>query len=187
MAALALLPGWGSGAAVGAERPSVLVARVDGAITPVIAEHLADGLREAEGDGRAAFLVELDTPGGLLESTRHIVRDFLGADVPVVVYVTPAGARAASAGAYITMAAHVAAMAPGTHIGAGTPVNAEGEEAGDKAVNDAAAFAVSIAEQRGRDTGFAERMVRDGISITDREALRIGVVDVVAPDRGGAL
>ncbi|NML49238.1 nodulation protein NfeD [Streptomyces sp. R302] len=184
-AAPALLPGWGSGAA--AERPSVLVARVDGAITPVIAEHLADGLREAERDDRAAFLVELDTPGGLLESTRHIVRDFLGADVPVVVYVTPSGARAASAGAYLTLSAHVASMAPGTHIGAGTPVNAEGEKAGDKVVDDAAAFAVSIAEQRGRDTAFAERMVRDGTSVTDREALSLGVVDVVAPDRAALL
>ncbi|MGW0393412.1 hypothetical protein ACWDYJ_21435 [Streptomyces sp. NPDC003042] len=105
---------------------TVLATRVDGAVTPVVADHLEEGVGRAEREGHAALLIEMDTPGGLLQSTREIVQDFYGSDVPVVVYVSPSGARAASAGAYITMAAHIAAMAPGTHIGAGTPVTGEG-------------------------------------------------------------
>ncbi|MFG3496544.1 nodulation protein NfeD [Streptomyces sp. NPDC047928] len=166
---------------------TVLVARMDDAVTPVVAEHLRDGLDRAAREGHAVFLVETDTPGGLLESTRDIVRDFFAAEVPVVVHVTPSGARAASAGAYIAMAAHIAAMAPGTHIGAGTPVTGGGEKASDKVVNDAAAFALSIAQQRGRDTGFATDMVRKGTSLPDREAVRVGAVDLVAPDRDALL
>ncbi|MBQ0985785.1 nodulation protein NfeD [Streptomyces sp. F63] len=170
-----------------AEERTVLATRVDGTITPVVESHLDDGLRRAEEEGHPALLVELDTPGGLLESTRGIVRGFLNAEVPVIVHVSPSGARAASAGAYITMAAHVAAMAPGTHIGAGTPVGGQGEEASEKVVNDSAAFAVSIAEQRGRDTGFAEDMVREGTSVSDRTALRENVVDLVEPSRRAVL
>ena len=102
---------------------TVLVTHVDGTITPVIADHLVDGVATAERDGHAAYLVELDTPGGLDTSMREIVKAFLAADVPVIVYVAPSGARAASAGALITFAAHVAAMAPGTTIGAATPVD----------------------------------------------------------------
>ncbi|WP_436778162.1 NfeD family protein [Yinghuangia sp. YIM S09857] len=162
--------------------PSVLVTRVDTTITPVIADHLADGVEAAERDGRQAFIVEIDTPGGLLDSTRDIVGDFLDAQVPVVAYVSPSGARAASAGAYIVLSSHVAAMAPGTHIGSGTPVSGGGETASDKVVNDSAAFAVAIAEQRGRNTAFAEDMVRNGTSITDRAALDAGVIDLTAGD-----
>lgn len=162
------------------DRPTVLVTRVDDTITPVIADHLADGVQTAEDDGHQAFVVELDTPGGLLKSTRDIVADFLSAEVPVVVYVEPSGARAASAGAYITLASHITAMAPGTHIGAGTPVTGDGDTASDKVVNDSAAFAVAIAEQRGRNAAFAEDMVRNGTSITDREALESGVIDLTA-------
>ncbi|WP_267245651.1 NfeD family protein [Streptomyces sp. PR69] len=165
------------------DRPTVLATRVDDTITPVIAAHIEDGIREAEREGHAALLVELNTPGGLLTSTREIVQGFFGADVPVIVYVTPSGARAASAGAYITMAAHIAAMAPGTHIGAGTPVTGEGETASEKVVNDSAAFAVAIAEQRGRSVEFADDMVRDGLSVSDREALRRGVTDITAASR----
>ncbi|MBG0857406.1 nodulation protein NfeD [Streptomyces spinoverrucosus] len=170
-----------------AQTPSVLLTRVDGTITPVVADHLEDGLRLAEQERHAAYVIEMDTPGGLLQSTREIVQEFLASDVPVVVYVTPPGARAASAGAYIAMSAHVAAMAPGTHIGAGTPVTGQGEEAGDKVVNDAVAFAVSIAEQRGRSTDFARDMVREGTSVSDREAVRADVVDLVAPSREALL
>ena len=101
----------------------MLVTHVDGTITPVIADHLVDGVAIAEHDGHAAYLVELDTPGGLDTSMREIVKAFLAADVPVIVYVAPSGARAASAGALITFAAHVTAMAPGTTIGAATPVD----------------------------------------------------------------
>ncbi|MCC5033576.1 nodulation protein NfeD [Streptomyces sp. WAC 00631] len=184
LAGLLALPA--AGAAPAGER-TVLATRVDGTITPVVEGHLEDGLRRAEAGDHAALLVELDTPGGLLESTRGIVRAFLNARVPVIVHVSPSGARAASAGAYITMAAHVAAMAPGTHIGAGTPVGGQGEEASEKVVNDSAAFAVSIAEQRGRNTGFAEDMVREGTSISDRAALRQNVVDLVEPSRRAVL
>ncbi|MBV7697801.1 nodulation protein NfeD [Streptomyces sp. TRM70350] len=170
-----------------AQSPSVLVMRIDGTITPVVADHLEEGLRTAERDGHEALLVEMDTPGGLLQSTREIVQDVLASEVPVIVYVTPSGARAASAGAYIALSSHVAAMAPGTHIGAGTPVTGQGEEASEKIVNDAVAFAVSIAEQRGRSTDFARDMVRDGKSVSDQEALRNNVVDVVAPSRDALL
>ena len=126
------------GAAVG-QGSTVLVTRVDGTITPVIADHLVDGVAAAERGGHAGYLVELDTPGGLDASMREIIKAFLGAEVPVVVYVTPSGARAASAGALITFAAHVAAMAPGTTIGAATPVDLQGGEISDKVLNDAAA------------------------------------------------
>lgn len=170
-----------------AQRSSVLVTRVDGTITPVVADHIAEGLRIAERERHVALLVEIDTPGGLLQSTREIVKDVFASDIPVIVYVAPSGARAASAGAYITLSAHIAAMAPGSHIGAGTPVSGQGEEASDKVINDAVAFAVSIAEQRGRNTDFARDMVRDGTAVSDREAVRTDVVDLVAPSRDALL
>ena len=172
---------------VRAQGSSVLVTRVDGTITPVIADHLVDGVAAAERDGHAAYLVELDTPGGLDTSMREIVKAFLGADVPVVVYVTPSGARAASAGAIITFAAHVAAMAPGTTIGAATPVALQGGEISDKVINDAAAYAESVAAQRDRDTGFAVDTVREGRAVPAEEAVRLGAVDLLAPDRAELL
>ena len=162
--ALAWLVGF-PGAAT-AQGSSVLVARVDGTITPVIADHLVDGVQRAERDGHAAYLVELDTPGGLDTSMREIIKAFLGADVPVVVYVTPSGARAASAGALITFAANLAAMAPGTTIGAATPVALQGGEISDKVINDAAAFAETVAAQRGRNKQFAIDTVREGRAVT---------------------
>ncbi|MFI7142339.1 hypothetical protein ACIBQ5_32920 [Streptomyces massasporeus] len=165
----------------------MLDTRVDGTITPVTADHLEEGLRVAEREGYAAYLIEMDTPGGLLQSTREIVQEFLAAEVPVVVYVTPSGARAASAGAYITMSAHVAAMAPGTHVGAGTPVTGQGDKASEKVINDSAAFAVSIAEQRDRSADFARDMVREGTSVSDSQAVRTDVVDLMAPSRGALL
>jgi membrane-bound serine protease (ClpP class) len=170
-----------------AQTPTVLVTRVDRTITPVVADHLEEGLRIAERERHVALLVEMDTPGGLLQSTREIVKDVFASDIPVIVYVAPSGARAASAGAYITLSAHVAAMAPGSHIGAGTPVTGQGEEASEKVVNDAVAFAVSIAEQRGRNTDFARDMVRDGTAVSDQEAVRTDVVDLVAPSREALL
>ena len=161
------------------ERP-VLRTTVDGPITPVIADHLADAVARAEGGAYAALVVELDTPGGLDSSMREIIQDFLDAEVPVVVYVSPRGARAGSAGALITLSAHVAAMAPGTAIGASTPVDLEGGEVSDKVVNDAAAYAEAIAELRGRNTEVAVDMVRDGRSLAVDEALALDVVDFVA-------
>jgi membrane-bound serine protease (ClpP class) len=170
-----------------AQSPTVLAARVDGAITPVVADYLVDGLGEAERGGHEAFLVEIDTPGGLDRSMREIVRAFLDAEVPVVVHVAPSGARAASAGALITFSAHVAAMAPGTTIGAATPVALQGGEISDKIINDAAAFAESVTAQRGRNTDFAVDTVREGRAATTDEAREIGAVDLIAPDRAALL
>lgn len=164
-----------------ADDTRVLATTVDGPITPVIADHLADGIDRAERDGYAAYLVRLDTPGGLDTSMRAIVKDILASEVPVVVYVSPQGARGASAGAIITFAGHVAAMAPGTAIGAATPVGGQGgEDLDDKIVNDAVAYAAALAELRDRDVEFATDAVRDGRSASASEALEIGAVDVVA-------
>ncbi|WP_188186896.1 NfeD family protein [Nonomuraea sp. SYSU D8015] len=172
----------------GAAQDSILTTRVDGAITPVVAEHVIDGLRVAERDGHQLFLVELDTPGGLDTSMRDIVQAFLRADVPVVVYVSPQGARAASAGAIITFAAHIAAMSPGTTIGAATPVNAQtGEKASDKVINDAAAYARTVAAIRGRNVDFAEATVRQGRSVTAADALKLKAIDLIAPSRAKLL
>jgi membrane-bound serine protease (ClpP class) len=183
--ALAWLVGF-PGAAT-AQGSSVLVTRVAGTITPVIADHLVDGVGTAERDGHAAYLVELDTPGGLDTSMREIIKAFLGADVPVVVYVTPSGARAASAGALITFAANIAAMTPGTTIGAATPVDLQGGEISDKVINDAAAFAETVAAQRGRNTRFAIDTVRQGRAVPAEEAVRLDAVDLLAASRAGLL
>jgi membrane-bound serine protease (ClpP class) len=169
------------------QAPTVLITRVAGPITPVAADQLADGVRAAERDGHTAFLVELDTPGGLDTSMRQISQAFLNARVPVVVYVTPSGARAASAGAIITFSAHVAAMAPGTTIGAATPVDLQGGKISDKVINDAAAFAEAVAAERGRSTTFAIDTVRKGRAVTADEAVRLEAVDLVAADRAGLL
>jgi membrane-bound serine protease (ClpP class) len=159
----------------------VLVTEVDGPITPVIADHLDAAVEQALGED-ALLVVTLDTPGGLDTSMRDIVQTFLNAPVPIVVYVEPEGARAASAGTFITMAAHMAAMAPATSIGAATPVDLQDGEITDKIINDAVAFATSLAERRGRNAEFAESAVRDGTSITASQAVEDGVVDMVADD-----
>lgn len=172
---------WSS--AVGAQSsgtPSVLLAEIDDAITPVMAGYVEDAIGRAEADGYEAVVIEMDTPGGLDTSMREIVRDILDAPVPVIVYVAPSGARAASAGAIIAMAAHVSAMAPGTAIGAATPVSSSGDDLDTKVINDAAAYAQSLAELRERDVQFAEDMVRDGRSISASEAVQIGAVDHLA-------
>ena len=167
--------------------PTVLVAEIGTAITPVTADHVAEGLVRARSGGAAAYVIELDTPGGLADAMRDIVEDTLASDVPVIVYVSPSGARAGSAGAIITLAAHVAVMAPGTTIGAATPVGLEGEEVSDKIVNDAAAQAEALATLRGRNVEFAVDAVRDGRSIAVDEAVELGVVDARATDLTGAL
>jgi membrane-bound serine protease (ClpP class) len=171
----------------GARAKTVLVAEVDGIITPVIADHLREGVARAE-ESHHAFLVELDTPGGLDASMRDIIETFLGADVPVVVHVAPSGARAASAGALITMSAHIAAMSPGTAIGAATPVDLEGgDDVERKIIEDAAAYAESVAQVRGRNPEFAVQAVREGRSVTAEEAERIDVVDLLASNRTALL
>lgn len=158
----------------------VLVTTVDGAITPVIADHLEDGVRLAQSRRYTAYLVRLDTPGGLETSMRKIIQRFLAAPVPVIVYVSPHGARAASAGALITLSAHVAAMAPGTAIGASTPVDLGGGDVDRKVVNDAAALAESVARLRDRDVTFAVETVTEGRSEPAAVAVEIGAVDLTA-------
>lgn len=177
-AALVTLLTLPAGAQGGAGTVATTVVR--GPITPIVADHLADAVRDAHAAGHDALLVELDTPGGLVTSMREIVQTFLNAPLPVIVYVSPSGADAGSAGTFITLAAHVAAMAPATTIGAATPIDLEGGEVGDKVVNNAAAYAEAIAEARGRDVAFAVDSVRDGRSITAAEALEVGAIDLVA-------
>ncbi len=160
---------------------------IDGTINPATSELLAKTLRAArEGQG-GAVVIELDTPGGILESTQEMVRQILNSEVPVIVFVSPRGARAASAGTFILLAAHVAAMAPGTRVGAAHPVGASGEDIGGdmrkKAENDTAAFIESIAKQRGRNAAWAVKAVRESTSITSDEALRLRVIDLVADGR----
>ena len=168
-----------------AQSSHVDVLRVKGAITPVLSGYVDRGIRVAEQDGAVACIIEMDTPGGLDTAMRDIVQSILEADVPVAVYI-PTGARAASAGAFITMAAHVAVMAPATEIGAAHPV-AIGEDGMDetmaeKVVNDAVAYIRSIAETRGRNADWGEEAVRESRSSAASEALELGVIDIVAED-----
>ncbi|MDX9714136.1 MAG: nodulation protein NfeD [Dissulfurispiraceae bacterium] len=167
------------------KRPLVTVITVDGVINPVAAEHIHRSIKKALSNGSEALIVELDTPGGLDTSMRLIVKDIFASEVPVIVFVSPSGARAASAGVFITMSAHIAAMAPGTNMGAAHPV-AVGEKmdkvTSDKAANDAAAYIKSIAESRGRNIQWAESAVRKSVSITEAEALKLNVIDMVQSD-----
>jgi membrane-bound serine protease (ClpP class) len=174
----------------GGAQGAVLVLPVAAAIGPVTARFLGNGIAQAERDSARAVVIELDTPGGLDASMRQIVKAILASRVPVVVYVSPPGARAASAGMFITMAAPVAAMAPGTSIGAATPVSIGGEVPviGDtlnvmraKVVNDAASYARSLAQRYGRNAAWAERAVREAASLSAEEARRDSVVDLVSP------
>lgn len=159
----------------------VLITTVAGPITPVIAAHIEDGIAKAEASGAAAYLIQLDTPGGLDTSMRAIVQDILASEVAVIVYISPQGARGASAGAIITFAAHIAAMAPGTTIGAATPISgASGDDLEAKVLNDAIAYAAALGELRGRDSEFLTDTVREGRSASASEALSLGAIDVVA-------
>jgi membrane-bound serine protease (ClpP class) len=163
--------------------PRVLVVRLTGVVSPVMDETLADALRRAERGRYAALVVELDTPGGLESSMREMVKRELASTVPVIVWVTPSGARAASAGVFITLAADVAAMAPGTNIGAATPINMQGgmdSTLARKATNDASAFARTVATQRGRNVVWAEEAVRRAVAASETEAVQQHIVDFVA-------
>lgn len=157
---------------------------LDGAITPVTARLLTSAIQRAQAERAQALVVRLNTPGGLERSMRSMAQTILNSEVPVIVYVAPTGARAASAGVFITMAAHVAAMAPATNIGAAHPVSIgggdSGKEMGKKIENDAAAFARSLAAERGRNVEWAEKAVRASVSATEREAVKLKVVDLVA-------
>lgn len=168
---------------------SVVVLEVRGTINPVLVDYIERGIEHADDVNATACVIQLDTPGGLDTAMRDIVKLIVSADVPVVVYVSPSGARAASAGVFITMAGHVAAMAPNTAIGAAHPVaiGTEGEaamseEMEEKVVNDAAAYIRSIAEAHGRNMEWAEKAVRESVSATEQEALELNVIDIVAPN-----
>lgn len=173
----------------------------DAPITPVVARYIEQGVQKAASVEAVCLIVKLDTPGGLMQATQQIVRSIVGSELPVVVYVAPSGARAASAGVFITLSAHVAAMAPGTHIGAAHPVSLGGsaptmpsdttngqngsggsDVMGEKVINDAVAWVRSLAELRGRNAEWAARAVTESASLTSREALEQNVVDLLVSD-----
>ena len=164
----------------------LLVATYDGVITPVSAEYFHDALQSAQEGDAEALILRLNTPGGLDTSMRLIIKDITASTIPVVVYVSPSSGRAASAGVFLTMAAHVAAMAPGTNIGAAHPVAMGGAEMDktmkEKVENDSVAYIKSIAEQRGRNVAWAEDAVRKSLSVTEREALKLNIIDMIADD-----
>jgi len=168
----------------GAAPAPVAVIDMEGAITPVTVRLVSAAVDRAQTDRAQALVIQLDTPGGLERSMRSIVQSILNSEVPVIVYVAPTGGRAASAGVFITMAAHVAAMAPATNIGAAHPVAVGGggpdKEMMKKIENDAAAFARTIATERGRNAEWAEKAVRSSVSVTEREAVKLKIVDLVA-------
>ncbi|MBI1343515.1 MAG: nodulation protein NfeD [Terrimonas sp.] len=157
---------------------------IDGTINPVTSDYIQRGIDKAARENAACLVIQLNTPGGLLKSTRVIVSSILDAPLPVVVYVSPNGAHAGSAGVFITMAGHIAAMAPGTNIGAAHPVSMQQMDPvmNEKATNDAAAFIRTIAQNRNRDTIWAEKAVRYSLSITAKEALEQNIIDLVAVD-----
>ncbi len=171
---------------VAAKAPIVEVLRVKGVVNPVLADYINRGIARAEDSSAVACVIEIDTPGGLDTSMRDIVKGILDSSVPVVVYVYPPGSRAASAGTFITMAAHVAAMAPDTVIGAAHPVSVsttgETSPVDEKVVNDAAAYIRTLAETRGRNADWAEQAVRQSVSATETEAKNMNVVDIVSPN-----
>ena len=162
------------------------VVTISGSINPGVSVFIKTAVETANAEAGACLILQLDTPGGLAESMREIVQDILASKVPVVVFVAPSGARAASAGVMITMAADIAAMAPGTNIGAAHPVGAGGKEIdsvmSDKVVNDMVAHARSVAEKRGRNADWVENAIRKSVSVTETEALEKGIIDVVAKD-----
>ncbi len=176
-----------SGPPAGAADPhTVYVLTAHGSINPGMAEFILDGLKAAETARAEALIIELDTPGGLDSAMREIAQGIINAKIPVVVYVSPKGARAASAGLIITLASHVAAMAPGTNIGAAHPVaigtQKMDKEMAAKVVNDMAAYVRSLANERQRNADWAEKAVRQSVSITALEAQKLRIVEILADD-----
>lgn len=166
--------------------PVVHFISIDGMINPAVDDLIRESIARARSSGAKALIIQLDTPGGLLDSTRTIVKEILGSSVPVIVYVAPSGAGAGSAGVFITLSAHIAAMAPGTNIGAAHPVDSGGGDIkgtmGEKIENFTASFSEAIAQKRGRNAEWAIQAVRRSVSITEREALKKNVIDIVAKD-----
>ena len=170
------------------EKAPVYTIEVDGIINPATAKFIVDSIDQATQQGAQCLIIKLDTPGGLMESMRTIVKKELASTIPIIVYVAPSGARAASAGVFVTMAAHIAVMAPGTHIGAAHPVTlggGEGKESKtmtEKIVNDTVSYIKTIAKNRGRNVDWAEKAVVKSVSITEEEAVKLNVVDFISPD-----
>ncbi len=162
----------------------VYVLPTSGVVDQIMSNYLREGIARGVADGAAAIVIELDTPGGSLDATREIVKAELAAEVPVLVWVGPSGARAASAGTFLTLAAHVASMAPATNIGAATPISSDGQDIpddlGKKVLNDTIATITSIAEERGRPVDWAVSTVQDAASFTVDEALAAGAIDIKA-------
>ncbi len=157
--------------------------RVEGSINPATASYIKRSIKHADKNNAECLIIHLNTPGGLLKSTRQIVSDILSAPLPVIVYVSPSGSHAASAGVFVTMAAHVAVMAPGTNIGAAHPVAMGGGMdtiMNEKSTNDAVAFIKSVAAKRNRNVNWAEQAVRRSVSITEKEALENNIIDTIA-------
>ncbi|RMG58432.1 MAG: nodulation protein NfeD [Deltaproteobacteria bacterium] len=180
-----LLPGLTAQGKAPFER-DVYVITISSSINPAVSDFIITTIQRAEEENAGALVIQLDTPGGLDRSMRDIIKAILSARVPVIVYVAPPGARAASAGVLITLASDIAAMAPGTNIGAAHPVAVGGgkmdETMAEKIANDAAAYARSIAEKRGRNAEWAEEAVRKSVSLTEKEALEKNVIDLIAAD-----
>jgi membrane-bound serine protease (ClpP class) len=172
------------------KKKEVMVITVNGVINPVSSEFIGKSIKKANEKKVEALVIELDTPGGLDTSMRNIVKEIIGSGVPVIVYVSPSGSRAASAGVFITLAAHIAAMAPGTNIGAAHPVGI-GEKMdktmAEKATNDAAAYIRSLAESRGKNAKWAEDAVRKSISATEVEAKKENIIDLITKDLNSLL
>jgi membrane-bound serine protease (ClpP class) len=164
----------------------IVIIPVSDAIGPGISDFISGGIQQADDEKAACVIIELDTPGGLADAMREIVMSIYAAKIPVIVYVSPSGARAASAGVMITMAADIAAMAPGTNIGAAHPVATGGKEIGkvmsEKVTNDMVAYVRGIAEKKGRNAEWAEQAVRESVSVTEKEALEKNIIDIVATD-----
>jgi len=168
----------------------IIVISADGVVNPVMSEFISKSLDDAAENNSELVVIELDTPGGLDTSMRAIVKKIIASEVPVAVYVSPSGGRAASAGVFITISAHIASMSPGTNIGAAHPVavgSKMDEDMAEKVVNDSAAYIRSIAEKKKRNAEWAEKAVRESVSITEKEALELKVIDLVSTDTGALL
>lgn len=165
-------------------KPLVYIADVEGTINPALADYITKGIEKAERNQAAALVIRMDTPGGLVSTTKTIIKDIVNSKVPVVVYVAPSGSSASSAGALITFAADIAAMAPGTNIGAAHPVSGGGEDIPgtmkDKLLNDLTAYMRSIVKEKGRNQEWVERAIRESASATAEEALKLKAIDVTA-------
>jgi membrane-bound serine protease (ClpP class) len=165
----------------GAQTPTIVALTLNGVVDPLVADYLSGSVQRAQDAGATAVLVEIDTPGGLDSSMRQITQSFLNADIPVICYVAPSGARAASAGAFILMSCPVAAMAPGTNVGAATPIGLTGGDLSNKIANDATNYIRSLAQAYDRNADVAASFVTDATSITAEDALNENVIDLIAP------